>query len=182
MKTRKPTLLLDTCVGSDFLNVDAEIVGLASKSLGELLIPRVLMEELSRKFEFDVLDALGLRVVDSSDEILKEAGVFRLKKGFRLLSENDCVCLLTALKNKYTCVTNDRLLQKTCKEHGVQVWWGVEVVLALYEQDGVSYERAENFIVRLRQTTFYVKKEHEDEYRRRLLAIKEKKTNQISDD
>ena len=174
MKNKKPTLLLDTCVVSDFIEVDAEIIRLATKCFGRLHIPNVLMDELTKRFSYDALDALELLVINVSEELVDDAILFRSKEGMSRLSVYDCVCFLTAQKYSYTCVTNDLRLQNICKKRGVQVWWGLEIVLKLYDLDAISFQRAESFGIRLNERSPYFKKELLEKFQRRLLELKDK--------
>ena len=174
--TQKPyALILDTCVASDILNVDAEIFVLAARYLGSICMPAVLIDELRECFQIVDPSEMGVDEIALTDEDRIEAVDLRERPGKSALSENDCACAILAARLKCRCVTNDKLLQKTCEELGVPVWWGLEMVLELCDRGGISFDRAEAFIIGLCRLTPYVNEKIEERFRARLEKIKARK-------
>ncbi len=175
MKRYSPALLLDACVVSDILNVDVEIISLITQVLGAVYVPSVIVDELRRKFELDEIIKLGFEILEVSDEAQYAATVVKNQKKYRALTQNDCACLIMASQTNCSCVTNDFALQKACKDFNVAVLWELEVVLMLYERDGISYERAERYLDKLKRISFYITPQVSERFTTELNQIKKKK-------
>ncbi|MGD9975732.1 MAG: hypothetical protein AB7S77_21955 [Desulfatirhabdiaceae bacterium] len=54
------------------------------------------------------------------------------------LSFQDWLCMLTAKRHHFSCVTNDKNLRKQCKNNGISAVWGLEILAALHKSGGLS--------------------------------------------
>ncbi len=70
----------------------------------------------------------GINVVEGNLAQLTEAS----QRGGPL-SYEDKVCLVLARDNGWACLSNDGPLRLACKTQGVQVVWGLEIMLSLVE-------------------------------------------------
>lgn len=122
------------------------------------------------------MNELGFEVLVVPDEIKFESQRLRGQKGRHKLSENDCSCLLMASRLKYTCVSNDQELREACRAYGVPMLWELETILQLYERGAFSYERTENYIVALHESSVYITKNIVAQFRAKLDRIKREKT------
>lgn len=118
-------LVVDANVLIDYALTDKTVLGLMSRHLGTVCIPRPVLAEVTQLSETDC-DALGLRIVDGSLAQLLEAGQERGR-----LSFSDRLCLILARAETWTCVTNDRALRRACNEASVRVMWGLEPMIDL---------------------------------------------------
>jgi len=53
------------------------------------------------------------------------------------ISFQDRLCLLTAKRYGYICVTNDKNLRKQCVTDGVPILWGLQLLARLHENGGM---------------------------------------------
>jgi hypothetical protein len=75
--------------------------------------------------------------VDPTTEELVEAG-----EGKAGLAFDDTVCVITARDNHWRCVTNDRALRRAYTAEGVDVVWGLEVMLPRVQAGALGAEDA----------------------------------------
>jgi rRNA-processing protein FCF1 len=119
------SLVVDANVLIDYALSDKAVLGLMSRHLGAVYIPRPILAEVKQLTEADC-GALGLRIVDGRLEQLLEAGQARGR-----LSFSDRLCLILARAEKWNCVTNDKALRRACRQVSVRVMWGLEPMLDL---------------------------------------------------
>lgn len=118
-------LVLDSNVLIDYCDADRSVLTLASRHVGQIHVPSVLLDEVDGLDESEC-GRLGLLVVEPEGALLAAAG--RRRPG---LSYYDHVCLLAAKKEGWTCVTNDGRLRRECTAERVSVWWGLELMVPL---------------------------------------------------
>lgn len=120
-------VIADANVLIDYAKSDRTVLELFSKHLGTITVPRPLLREVAQLDEGECL-RLGLVLVDGSVEQLIEAAKRRGKGG---LSFEDCLCLILARDSGWVCLSNDRPLRKLCQEEGIEVRWGLSLMLDL---------------------------------------------------
>ena len=54
----------------------------------------------------------------------------------------DNICMLTAKRHGFTCVTNDKRLRNLCKRNGVSILCGLELIARVHKAGGMPYENA----------------------------------------
>jgi predicted nucleic acid-binding protein len=118
-------LVLDANVLIDYCGADRNVLTLASRHVGPIHVPSVLLDEVDGLDESEC-ERLGLRVVEPEGALLVAAG--RRRPG---LSYYDHVCLLAAKAAGWTCVTNDGRLRRECTADKVPVLWGLELMVPL---------------------------------------------------
>ena len=129
-------LVVDANVLIDYAAADATILSLATRYLGTIHVPRLILEEVKQLSETEC-DRMDLRIVEASLQQVAEAS-----QGSRGLSFNDRVCLILARDAGWTCVTNDRALRKACEGISVSVLWGLELMLELVADGHLATEVA----------------------------------------
>ncbi|MGV6815787.1 MAG: hypothetical protein ACWA44_00785 [Thiotrichales bacterium] len=129
-------LIVDANVLIDYANTDASILALCANHLGELYVPRVVLEEVEQLSEAECID-LGLQIVDEPVEILLAAGESRGR-----LSYEDHVCLLLAKQESWTCLSNDRALHSACCAAGIESIWGLRPMIELVRSGQLDYVTA----------------------------------------
>ena len=72
------------------------------------------------------------------------------------LSNYDALCLLTTRRFNYVCVANDQNLRKACERVGVALKWGLQIVVELFIEGAISYERAKKIGERIFQTNPWI--------------------------
>lgn len=132
-------LLMDACVLIDFCKAERSVLRKCVLDVGEIhVITPVLQEVKEFQSEQELLD-LGL-ILDEPE--LEDA--LSAAEGRGPVSFQDRLCLLTAKRNRCTCVTNDKSLRKLCALEGVPVMWGLQLLLELLGAGGISPKEAVN--------------------------------------
>lgn len=129
-------LVVDANVLIDFAMTDASVLGLVVQYVGPLHVPRDVLDEVE-SLDDDACTRLGLTVVEATLEQLTEAGA-----GRGGLSFPDWVCLILARDNRWVCVSNDGKLRRTCNQHGIQVRWGLQLLLDLIAAGAIQPDPA----------------------------------------
>lgn len=124
--------IVDADVLIDYVAADLGMLTLISRCVGSIHVAAAVVSEVEDLDDKTCEDA-GLVVVHGSMELLERA---RSKRG--RLSFADHVCLLLAAENGWTCVTNDRALRRACETDGVELRWGLQLMLDLLAVDGAQ--------------------------------------------
>jgi predicted nucleic acid-binding protein len=126
-------LIMDACVLIDFLNSDRKVFRLISDHLGTLYVASPVLDEIKEIENEQELVEIGLKVVEPETGDAMAAG-----GNVGPLSFQDWICLLTAKRNGFTCVTNDKKLMQTCKKEGVDTIRGLALLAKLHEAGGIT--------------------------------------------
>lgn len=135
----KPTtawFIADANVLIDYAKTSPAILGLVAKNVGPVYVAADVLEEVE---QLDVAQclAIGLQVVEGNLAQLTEAA----QRGGPLSFE-DKLCLVMARDNGWACLSNDGPLREACKAQGVQVVWGLEIMLALVKEQHLTVAAA----------------------------------------
>lgn len=114
MAPTKAYLLVDANVLIDYVASDPSILTLASHHLGQVYVLSTVLDEVDG-FDEAECERLGLKVLEPELAQLTTAAA---KRGS--LSTEDHLCLVVALANGWTCVTNDSALRRLCSDEGVR--------------------------------------------------------------
>lgn len=129
-------LIVDANVLIDYLGSDPGVLSLASRYLGTVFVATPLLREVSGLSQAKAR-RLELSLVEPTlPQLLEAAG----RRG--PLSFEDRLCLILARDAGWTCVTNDRRLRRECTESGVEVLWGLELMLRLVARDRLDPQEA----------------------------------------
>lgn len=118
-------LLVDANVLLDYLAADASILSLVSRKVGPVHLVSTVLGEVGGLDESEC-ERLGLRLVEPTAAQFGEAASPNGR-----LSLPDRLCLLVSRDNGWTCVSNDKALRRACAGAGVDVCWGLELMLDL---------------------------------------------------
>ena len=102
--TSRKLMIMDACVLIDFIKAERAVLELVVKHVGPLYVTSPVVEEVKEIDDEDELAALGLIIVEPEIEDAYTAGI---QSG--PLSFEDWLCLLTARRHGFTCVTNVEL-------------------------------------------------------------------------
>lgn len=130
--TRK-LMLLDASVLIDYWKAEKDVLRLFRKHLGELKVVSPVLAEVDDIDDSEELTGLGVQILEPELEDMMEAGAQRGRLSFQ-----DHLCIRVAKRERFTCVTNDKLLRNACEAEGVDVIWGLELMLMLYDQGGIT--------------------------------------------
>ncbi len=124
---------MDACVLIDYLKTDRTVLELVVKYVGPVYVISPVVEEVREIDSENELIELGLIVVEPE---LEDA--FAAASQMGPTSFQDKLCVLTAKRHGFTCVTNDTNLRKLCVKENVPLLWGLRLLAELHKSDGVS--------------------------------------------
>lgn len=140
-------MIMDACVLIDFIKAERTVLELVVKHVGPLHVTSPVVDEVNEIDDENELVELGLVIVEPQMEDAYSAGG---RSG--PLSFEDWLCLLTAKRHGFTCVTNDKNLRKLCKQEGVSLLWGLELVAELHQVGGITGKEAEALAKAIRRS------------------------------
>lgn len=132
-------LILDANVLIDFCTTDPTLLALVDQHVGRVHIASPVLANVEQ-MDVALVERLGLAVKDPPLDLAVEAAA---RARGSPLAFDDWICLLMAQANGWTCVTNDKRLRKECETRGLAILWGLELVVALVEEDALTPEAAE---------------------------------------
>ncbi len=136
--TAHPNLLiLDACVLIDYWKTESKILAEFGKHIGKLHIADPVLKEVEDINDSEELLNLGVRIVQPEVNDIIEAGSKRSQLSFQ-----DRLCLIIAKRKDFICVTNDKTLRRFCEIEGINIMWGLEMLLLLHEKNVISYSHA----------------------------------------
>lgn len=131
-------MIMDACVLIDFIKTARAVLELVVKHVGPLYVTSPVVDEVNEIDDENDLIALGLIIIEPEIEDAYTAGG---RSG--PLSFEDWLCLLTAKRHGFTCVTNDKNLRKLSRQEGVSLLWGLELLAELHKVGGIPATEAE---------------------------------------
>lgn len=138
---------MDACVLIDFIRADRTVLELVVNYVGPLHIASSVVDEVNDIDDESELVSLGMIIIEPE---IEDAYTASERSG--RLSFEDWLCLLTARRHGFTCVTNDKSLRKQCEQEHVPLLWGLELVAELHKVGGISSSAAEAFSLAIRQS------------------------------
>lgn len=144
-RKKRNLLILDANILIDFCQCDRVILKLVCRYVGQIYLATPVLNEVNQINEGDCLE-LGIKLVEPElEHVLLAAG----NKG--PLSFQDNLCLILAKENGWACVTNDKPLRKRCKDQGITIIWGVELICILVEAGGLPADDASDIILKMQE-------------------------------
>jgi len=140
-------MIMDACVLIDFIKTERTVLELIVKHVGPLYVASPVVAEVNEIDDENELVALGLIIIEPEIEDAYAAGG---RSG--PLSFEDWLCLLTAKRHGFTCVTNDKNLRKLCAKEGVSPLWGLELIAELHKVGGIPAKDAEKIAQAIRRS------------------------------
>jgi len=140
-------MIMDACVLIDFIKAERAILELVVKHIGPLYVTSPVVDEINEIDGENELTELGLVIVEPE---IEDAYAAIDRSG--PLSFEDWLCLFTAKRYGFVCVTNDKNLRKFCEQDGIPLLWGLELIAELHKVGGISAEEAEAVAQSIRQS------------------------------
>lgn len=129
-------VITDANILIDYMEADKKVISLFASSIESLYVPLPVLKEVPM-LSMAEAKRLGITVIDTGLDVLVEAININTGNSFR-----DNICLLTAKNGGFICATNDKKLRKTCKANGVEVVWGLQIMLYLVQQCTLTKKEA----------------------------------------
>lgn len=131
-------MIMDACVLIDFIKTERAVLELVVNHVGPLYVTSPVVDEVNEIDDESELVSLGLTVIEPE---IADAYAASSRSG--PLSFEDWLCLLTAKRHGFTCVTNDKNLRKICRQENVSLLWGLELLAELHKVGGIPATEAE---------------------------------------
>ena len=144
---QRKLMIMDACVLIDFIKAERAVLELVVEHIGPLYVTSPVVDEVNEIGDESELIQLGIVVIEPEIE-----DAFSAAGQFGPTSFQDRLCLLVAKRHSLTCVTNDKNLRKLCKEEGVPMLWGLELLIELHENGGIPAHRAEAIAHMMRES------------------------------
>jgi predicted nucleic acid-binding protein len=129
--------LVDACVLIDFIKVDRSIFDLIIKYVGPVFVVSPVVDEVNEIENEEELVELGLIIIEPEIEDAFTAASVSGPTSFQ-----DRLCLNTAKRYGFTCVTNDINLRKLCEKENIPILWSLEFLSQLHKAGGISAQKA----------------------------------------
>jgi predicted nucleic acid-binding protein len=141
--TRPPAprklMIMDACVLIDFFKAERAVLELVVKHIGPLHVTSPVVDEVNEIDDENELVKLGLVIIEPEIEDAFAAAAGQSGP----TSFQDRLCFFAAKRHGFTCVTNDKNLRKLCKQEGVPLLWGLELLAELHKAGGISANEGE---------------------------------------
>ena len=135
MVPAREILLADADVLIDYAVSDLSMLQLTSRTIGQV---HVLAETLATVRQLSARDCrrYGIHVIQTETDVLVEAGQLSGP-----LSFEDWLSLITCRNKSWTCLTNDRALIRTCRQHKVLWRRGLGLMIDLVRSGAITETR-----------------------------------------
>lgn len=139
MRKACPTryMIMDACVLIDYMNGGPELCKLISSHIGPIFVATPILEEVDSIKSLEELEDLGISPIEPEIE-----DVFAAEELEGQTSFQDNICFLTAKRQGFTCVSNDKNLRRQCMGASIPILWGLELILELTESGGIRKKEA----------------------------------------
>ena len=124
----KRIVICDANILIDYAKANKKIIGLVTEHLYEVWVPLPVWEEIEDLTNKEGKD-LGLNIIEPSLAQTYEAA--NMYGGG--LSDEDNICFIMARDEKAICATNEKPLRKRCLDNGIDVLWGLQMIIQLCE-------------------------------------------------
>lgn len=146
-------IVSDANVLIDYVKANKKILHLAVKHLCEIHVPIPVFREVKDVSEEDI-KKLGVNVFEPTvDQVIKAAD-----RAFGLSFE-DQLCFLIARENHWVCATNDKPLRNQCESSGVDVIWGLDIMLRLNKMGFLDKSEATRTAEKIAEINKFIHKE-----------------------
>ena len=130
-RKHREAAICDANILIDYVNADEDVIRELAKYWETVYVPDRILYEV-KNLSIDRAGELGLTVIETPLTLPTAPW----------LSGPDRACLYFVLTEGWTCITNDKLLQRECKRLGAKVVWGLEMLLKLVSAGQITVDRA----------------------------------------
>lgn len=153
-------VIADANILIDYMEVGRKVLTLFASSIDSLYVPLAVLKEVPA-LSFDEADRIGIILLDTEISILSEASTIKTGCSFE-----DNICFLTAKKENFICATNDRNLRMICESDGVDVFWGLQIMIYLVQIKKLSKKEAVDIAKKISNINSTITKSIVDEFER----------------
>lgn len=150
---RFEAIISDANVLIDYVKANKKVLHLAVKHLCDIYVPIEVFKEV-KDITRNELEKLGISIFEPTlGQVINAA-----KRPFGLSFE-DQLCLLIAKEQGWVCATNDKQLRGQCDKDGVEVIWGLEIMVLLNKEGYLDRAEAEKIAEKIGENNRYIGKE-----------------------
>lgn len=131
-------ILTDANILIDYASSGLEVLALVSEYLAPIVVPDVVLQEALSVSQSQIEQA-RIAVLETPLVLLAPD-----HQASKRLSNQDRVCLEMASTNGWMCATNDKALRHACRERGVPLVCGLELMVELVDRGALSVTKAQN--------------------------------------
>ena len=139
-------LLLDANILIDYAKADINLLDHFCKCIGELNVVSTVLDEVHEISDRRELTKFGVQILEPEPSDLTQIGMQRGKLSFQ-----DRLCLVVAKREGFIFVTNDKELRNECEATGIDVMWGLELLLELFRVEGITELAAQEIAEKIRK-------------------------------
>lgn len=118
-------LLVDADILIGYCDSDVSVLKLVSEHIGSVFVVREVLDEV-RGINDRQCARLSIKIIQLETELMLEANDLP-----RTVSIADRLCVLACDRYRWTLVTNDQALRKVCKDRGIHLRWGLDLMVDL---------------------------------------------------
>jgi rRNA-processing protein FCF1 len=153
LSKRRKAAICDANVLIDYVKADAEMLSKLASYWEQVFVPDVVLSEV-RQLNAQRAKTLGLTVIETPLTLPPAAG----------LSLADRACLHFATERGWTCIANDRHLRNECRKCGVEVVWGLEMLLLLVDSGRLTKSQAQRVATKIHDDNSQITKTILDDF------------------
>lgn len=157
-RSKFEALISDADILIDFCNGDKKILSTLAKQFCEIYITPEVLEEVEQLSKAEA-KKLGLIIIEPELKQYEESS----KKGGPL-SREDKLCLIVARDKGWVCATNDKKLRQECEKQGIEIVWGLELILILFRDGKITKTQAEEAAWKIHKTNLRITEEVVEEF------------------
>ena len=135
-QSAQTVLLVDANVLIDYRDSEFEVLEIVGQHVGRIVVLTPVLREVQGISRADC-ERLSMVVVETDTGRLLGAGVVDSS-----VSVYDSLCFLTCREEGWTCVTNDKALQRLCESHAVDTRFGLGLLVDLVAVAAITRQRA----------------------------------------
>jgi len=159
----KRVVICDANILIDYAKADKNIIGLTTKYLYEIWVPLPIWDEVN---DLSGQDAKTLNINITEPTLAQTYEAANMFGGG--LSSEDNMCFIVARDEKAICATNEKPLRKKCKDNGIDVLWGLEIMVQLCEIGKLAPSLAEKVARKIAQDNIVITEKIIDQFLKRI--------------
>lgn len=136
LESELKSVITDANVLIDYLAADRKILKLIAGIFNEVYIPFDILKEVKQLTEKQATSYGFIVYYPEDDTYFKSANT---TNG---LSFEDNICIIDSKKNGWGIVTNDSKMRKKCEDEGVEIFWGMQLMILLIKKGSLSKKDA----------------------------------------
>lgn len=130
-------ILTDANVLIDYDSCGIEILALVSEYLAPIVVLDIVLQEAHSLSQKQIEEA-GIVIIETPLALLAPD-----PQASKRLSNQDRVCLEMASAKGWRCATNDKVLRSACRQRGVPLLWGLELMVELVDHGALPVKKAQ---------------------------------------